>query len=495
MALNEIHLRHMEKKLPQPTQKIPLFIALVPFLFLIGALSYNVIYLFGDNALSGSNQLIIMLATGLTAILGWRYGITWETIRLGMSNSLGEATQAIAILLLIGALAGTWLISGVVPAMIYYGLDFINPNLFFVTAALVSAIVSLATGSSWSTTATVGIALLGIGKALGFNEAMIAGAIISGAYFGDKLSPLSDTTNLAPIMAGAELFSHIKYMLYTTIPSLLIALIVFFIWGWGKADALDLGQIVAVQEALQAHFTITPWLFLVPGIVVLLIFKKVPALPALLVGALAGAVFAFVFQPQLLSKLGGNTGNFFNAAMVTIINAMTVRTEIPDANPIMADLLVSGGMRGMLNTIWLVIVAMLFGGAMEATGFLNRISLALMQFAKSTFSLIASTSATCLFVNVSASDQYLSIIVPGKIYKDLYREKGLAPENLSRTLEDTGTVTSVLIPWNTCGAYQSGILGVATWAYFPFAIFNWISPLMTLFFAALNIRIKKLVEK
>ncbi len=483
----------MESSNKSAPSNIPLLVALIPFFFLIAALSYNVVFLFGDSATEGSNQLIIMLAAALTALLGIRYKISWTTIKNGMANSLAEATQAIAILLLIGALAGTWLLSGVVPAMIYYGLDFINPNLFFVTAVLVSAIVSLATGSSWSTTATVGIALLGIGKALGFNEAAIAGAIISGAYFGDKLSPLSDTTNLAPIMAGADLFSHIRYMLLTTGPSLIITLVVFLFLGWGHSNAMDAAQILEVQSAITRHFTINGWLFFVPLIVIILILKKVPALPALLTGALLGGLAAFIFQPQLLSNLAGTGQSFLNGALRTIINSMTVKTSIPDTNPMMQELLVSGGMSGMLNTIWLVIAAMLFGGALEATGFLNRISLALMSLAQSTFSLIAATAGTCVMVNISASDQYLSIIVPGKIFKDLYREKGLAPENLSRTLEDTGTVTSVLVPWNTCGAYQSGILGVSTWAYFPFAIFNWLSPIMTLIFAAFNIRIKKLL--
>jgi Na+:H+ antiporter, NhaC family len=481
----------MEILRPKAQKSIPLIVALIPFVFLVAALTLNVIFLFGDDSLNGSNQLIIMLAAAVAALLGARYGIQWEAVRAGIAHSMGEATQAIFILLMIGALAGTWLISGVIPAMIYYGLNILQPGYFLIAATLVSAIVALATGSSWSTAATVGIALIGIGNAMGISEAYTAGAVISGAYFGDKLSPLSDTTNLAPIMAGTDLFTHIRYLMYTTVPSLLISLILFGILGYQSGKELDWSQVTEVQEAILTHFQISPWLFLVPALVIGLILLKVQALPALLAGTLAGGLFAYLMQQNLLIQLGGD-GAYFKVAMLAIINAMTVHTEIVGASPAISDLLQSNGMSGMLNTIWLVMAAMAFGGTMEATGFLNRISTAMLKLVTNTFSLIAATGATSIFVNISASDQYLSIVIPGKIYKDIYKQKGLAPENLSRTLEDMGTVTSVLVPWNTCGAYQAGVLGVATWAYLPFAFFNWISPLMTLIFAAFNIRIRRL---
>jgi NhaC family Na+:H+ antiporter len=476
----------VDKKKP-----IPIWVALIPFLFLILALTINVVFLFGDDSLSGSNQLIILLATAIAAILGIQFGSSWEEIRGGIAHSVGEATQAIFILLMIGALAGTWLISGVIPAMIYYGLQILQPSYFLVASVVVSAIVALATGSSWSTAATVGIALIGIGNAMEIPEAYTAGAVISGAYFGDKLSPLSDTTNLAPIMAGTDLFTHIRYLLYTTVPTMIITLILFGIIGLKLKASGEMANVSVVQEAIKTHFNISLWLFLVPALVIGLILKKVQALPALLAGTLAGALAAFIAQPELLGLLGGS-GPFFKSGFIAVINAMTIETRIEGADPVIQDLLVSGGMSGMLNTIWLVLAAMAFGGTMEVTGFLHSISNALLRYVKSTFSLIAATGSTSLLVNISASDQYLSIVIPGKMYKDIYQKKGLAPENLSRTLEDMGTVTSVLVPWNTCGAYQAGVLGVATWTYLPFAFFNWISPIMTLLFAAFQIKIRKL---
>jgi Na+:H+ antiporter, NhaC family len=467
------------------------FGAFLPILFLITLLSFNV-YLYGDDSLGGPNQLALLLSAAFASLMGVKNGTSWKSILEGISKSVASTTPAIIILLLIGSLAGTWLISGIVPTMIYYGLQILNPKIFLAAACIICAIVSLASGSSWSTVATVGIALLGIGNALEISEGLIAGAIISGAYFGDKLSPLSDTTNLAPAMAGTDLFTHIRYMMYTTIPSYVIALILFLFIGLSFENSQNTSDINNLLAAIEGGFNVSPWLFLVPVVVLLLIIKKVPALPSLLVGTLLGGLFAIIFQPDLIKTLSGIDNNMLKASYVAIINAMGGETAITTSNAMMNDLLSSGGMYGMLNTIWLILCAMCFGGAMEATGALKKISQSIIQYAESTGSVIATTACTCLFFNLTASDQYLSIVVPGRMYADTFKKKGLAPENLSRTLEDSGTVTSVLVPWNTCGATQSAVLGVATMAYLPFCFFNIISPLMTILYGYLGFKIKKI---
>ena len=467
------------------------FGALLPIIFLIALLSFNV-YLYGDDSLGGANQLALLLSASFAAIMGLKSGTSWKSILKGVSNSIASTTPAIIILLLIGSLAGTWLISGIVPTMIYYGLQILNPKIFLVAAAIICAIVSLASGSSWSTIATVGIALLGIGNALDISNGLIAGSIISGAYFGDKMSPLSDTTNLAPAMAGTNLFTHIRYMMYTTIPSFVISLLIFLFIGLSMDNTQNSDDITNLLMAIESSFNISPWLFLVPVIVLLLIMKKIPALPALFAGTLLGGIFAIIFQPHLIIELSGIDSNFFQASYVSIINAMGSETSINTSNEMINDLLSSGGMYGMLNTIWLIICAMCFGGVMETSGALKKISQSIIQYAESTGSVIATTACTCLFFNVTASDQYLSIVVPGRMYADTFKDKGLAPENLSRTLEDSGTVTSVLVPWNTCGATQSAVLGVATMTYLPFCFFNLISPLMTILYAYLGFKIKKI---
>ena len=465
--------------------------ALIPIIFLIGLLSLNV-FLYGDNALGGANQLALLLAASLAAIIGVRNGFNWKEILNGVSKSISSTTPAILILLLIGSLAGTWLISGIVPTMIYYGLQIISPKIFLVAACIICSIVSLASGSSWSTIATVGIALLGIGNALEISEGLVAGAIISGAYFGDKMSPLSDTTNLAPAMAGTDLFTHIRYMMYTTVPTFIITLIIFLVVGLSFENDQNIDSVNNLLSAIENRFVISPWLFLVPIGVLILIIKKIPALPSLLAGTLLGGIFAIIFQPQLIVELSGIEGNFIQSSYVTVINAMGGETTIETSNTVINDLLSTGGMYGMLNTIWLIICAMCFGGVMESTGKLQKISSSIIQYAENTGSVIATTACTCIFFNLTASDQYLSIVVPGRMYADTFKEKGLAPENLSRTLEDSGTVTSVLIPWNTCGATQSAILGVATLSYLPYCFFNIISPLMTITYGYLGLKIKRL---
>jgi NhaC family Na+:H+ antiporter len=349
----------------------------------------------------------------------------------------------------------------------------------------------VATGSSWTTSATVGIALIGVGNALGVPVGMTAGAIISGAYFGDKMSPLSDTTNLAPVMAGGELFSHIRYMTYTTVPSIVITLIVFIVLSLGL-EVNGAVETESLNAAIQERFFISPILFIVPVLVVFMIVRKTPPLIALLAGTLLGGVVALIFQPSLVASITGADSLNFENGYKGILTAFTTDVSISTSNEALNDLFNSGGMAGMLGTIWLIVCAMVFGGVMEAIGALNRITQSLLSLAQSTFGLFASTVASCLAINLTASDQYLAIVVPGKMFSKAYKDRGLAPENLSRTLEDSGTVTSALIPWNTCGAYHSSVLGVPVFEYFIFAVFNYVSPFVTLTFAALNIKIKQL---
>ena len=468
-------------------KELSLGTALLPILVLVALLSYNV-WVYGDDALSGSNQFILLIGGAFAAVIGFVKKISYNRMIQKVAENLQSVTGALLILLFVGALAGTWLISGIIPAMIYYGLQILHPSVFLPACIIICAIISLATGSSWTTSATVGIALIGIGTVLQIPAGMVAGAVISGAYFGDKLSPLSDTTNLAPAMAGGELFTHIRYMTYTTVPSIVITLLVFLILSLTQ-DTAGAADTESLMLAIKEKFTINLWLFLVPATVIALIVKKTPPLVALLVGTLLGGLFALLFQPGILIEISGSDSLNPAAAYRGIMDAISVSTEITTSNVLLNDLFTSGGMEGMLGTIWLIICAMVFGGIMDAIGALGRISNALLQWAQNTFQLFASTVASCLAINLTASDQYLSIVIPGKMFAKAYDKRGLAPENLSRTLEDSGTVTSVLIPWNTCGAYQSGVLGVGVGEYFMYAIFNWLSPFMTLLYAALRIKI------
>ncbi len=471
--------------------KIPSLIqALIPIVLLIILLTFNVIY-FGENTLNGANQIALILASAVAGIIAIRLGYSWIFIRKRIVHSIGSAMASILILFLIGSLAGTWMISGVVPAMIYYGLKIFHPTVFLFATVIITSIVSLATGSSWSTVATIGIALLGIGKTLGIHEGIIAGAIISGSYFGDKMSPMSDTTNLAPAMAGTDLFTHIRYMTITTTPSMIICLVLFLIIGFNYDFQETTTDIPAVMSAIESRFNITPWLFLVPIILIIIILKKVAPLPALLAGTLLGGLFAIIFQPQLITEISGVSGNFFKASYIAVMQSMYGHVSITTHNVMVNDLLTTEGMAGMMNTIWLIMSAMIFGGAMESAGMLVRITQSVIKFAKNTGSLVATTVATSIFFNITASDQYISIVVPGRMFADTYRSRGYKPELLSRTLEDAGTLTSVLVPWNTCGATQSRVLGVSTWTYLPYCFFNLVNPLVAIAIASLNYKIRR----
>ena len=461
--------------------------ALIPVLVLMLMLAANIKFFDGEALGEYSNQFILLIAGFIAAIVGFFNKVTLGTMLNEIAENLKSVFVPIMILFLVGALAGTWLVSGVIPAMVFYGLQVLSPEIFLPASVIIASIISIATGSSWTTSATVGIALIGIGTALGINPGMIAGAVISGAYFGDKMSPLSDTTNLAPAMAGTDLFTHIRYMTITTVPSILITLVVFSIISF-NIDPTGSADISNLLVTIKNTFNISPYLFLVPLVVIALILFKTKPLIALATGVLLAIIFAFIFQPEILISLS-------DSKLSSILKSIFVDTQIETSNNDLNELFAAGGMKGMLWTIYLIICAMVFGGVMDGIGALSRITKALLAIATTTFGLFTSTVFSCLGLNAIASDQYLAIVIPGKMFKNAYEDKNLAPENLSRTLEDSGTVTSVLIPWNTCGAYQSGVLGVDVAEYFIYAIFNWLSPFTTLFFAAFNIKIKQLIKK
>ena len=473
----------------QDNPKLSIWAALTPVIILVILLMFNVLYVFEDNALSGSNQFILLVGAVVAGAVGFFNKISYKSMLQEIGENLKSVTTAIIILLLVGSLAGTWLVSGIIPTMVYYGLKLLNPAFFLPATVIIAALISVATGSSWTTSATIGIALIAIGKAMGIPPGIIAGAVISGAYFGDKMSPLSDTTNLAAAMAGTDLITHIKYMAKTTVPTIIITLIVFIVLNFTiKIDAIEGTE--AMLETITNTFNITPILFLIPAIVLFLIIKKINPLISLFIGTITGGIFALYFQPQIIKEISGFDTLTPIAAYKGAMLAITEGATIETGNPQLNDLFSSGGMAGMLNTIWLIICAMIFGGVMDAIGALKTISRSLLNIAKSIFGLFGSTVASCIVLNLTASDQYLAIVVPGKMFKKAFEDRGLAPENLSRTLEDSGTVTSALVPWNTCGAYQSKVLGVAVGDYFMYAIFNYLSPIMTLIFAAFKIGIK-----
>lgn len=461
--------------------------ALIPVVVLMGFLAYNIFVadgvMFGDY----SNQYILLIGGLVAAIVGFFNKVSLLRMFLEVWENWCSVLIPIIILLLVGALAGTWLVGGIIPAMVYYGLQVLSPEIFLPASVVIAAIISIATGSSWTTSATVGIALIGIGSALGIPTGMIAGAVISGAYFGDKMSPLSDTTNLAPAMAGTDLFTHIKYMSFTTVPTVVVTIIIFSILGLtveanGDADVSNLLSVI------DQTFNITPWLFAVPLAVIALIMMKTKPIIALSVGIVLAGVFALIFQAETLSQLSdSNIG--------AVVTSVFTNTQIQTDSAALTELFSAKGMIGMDWTILLIICAMVFGGVMDAIGALARITRELLSIAESVFGLFASTVVSCLGLNVIASDQYLALVIPGKMFKQAYEDRGLAPENLSRTLEDSGTVTSVLIPWNTCGAYQSDVLGVGVGEYFIYAFFNWMSPFTTLIFAAFRIKIRQLAKK
>jgi NhaC family Na+:H+ antiporter len=464
--------------MPSPPRAPSLLQSLVPVLFLMGMLAASV-YLFGDGSSGGPNQIALILSAAVAAVIGVANGHSWPNLERGIVHGISLAMAAILILLVVGSLIGAWILAGIVPTMIYYGLLILKPAVFYAAACAICCVVSLATGSSWTTAGTVGVALVGIAVAQDLNLGLAAGAIVSGAYFGDKMSPLSDTTNLAPAMAGTDLFTHIRHMLWTTTPSITIALALFAVMGTMAAAPRDTGGMQLILSALESRFVIG-WHLLIPVAVVLaLVIRRMPALPALVVGALIGCVFAVLFQQSaVLAYVGDTTVSRPVALAKGAWMALYDGYKLTSGNAPLDGLLSRGGMSSMLPTVWLILSAMTFGAVMEVTGMLQRIAAAILGAVRGTGSLIAATLVTAFGMNVVASDQYIAIVLPGRMFRAEYMRRGLHPKNLSRSLEDAGTLTSPLVPWNTCGAFMAQTLGVATLTYAPFAFFNLINPMV-----------------
>jgi len=475
------------------TTKVPTLVdSLIPMLFLVGLLTLAV-YIFGEDASWGPNQIALTFSSLVAALIGLKNKYTWDDMGQGVIKSISQALPAIFILLAVGALIGTWVMSGTVTTMIYYGLHVLNPKIFYPSVVIVTAIVSASIGSSWTTVGTIGVGLIGIANGMGMSSAITAGAIISGSYFGDKLSPLSDTTNLAPAVSGTDLYTHIRHMLWTTIPSMIIALIIYTIIGLNVSGE---GNLVIKEETLRVideNFSTSLWLFLPVIVVIYMAVRKFRPFPTILTGALVGGVFAVIFQPDQITQFIDRPDLSKPVIMIAgvwkaMYTGFTTSTGVESI-----DALVNrGGMNSMLEVIWLILSALMFGGVMEVTGMLTKLVSVLLKLVKGTGSLIAATIFTSFGLNVIASDQYMAIVLPGKMFKLEYERRGLAPENLSRTLEDSGTLTSPLVPWNTCGAYMAGTLGVATLTYLPFAFFNIINPFIAIILGFTGISIKKI---
>lgn len=466
-------------------------ISLIPILVLIVFLALN-ISIFGSDAILGASQVALLFSAGIAIWLAmWLFKVPWEVFEEEIKNNIGDVTTAIVILFLIGAISGTWTMSGIVPTFIYYGVKIISPKVFLLTACVICALVSVMIGSSWTTIATIGVALLGIGKAEGFSDGVIAGAIISGAYFGDKISPLSDTTVLASSMSKVPMFKHIRYLMYTTVPSIVITLIIFLILGLSHTGN-DADLVNEYTNVLKAKFNITPWLMIVPALTAIMIVRRLPALIVLGLSTLLAAVAALIFQPDIIREIGAGisgTGSqakiLFTGTIETIYNSVSVETGNPEVNQLVA----SKGMIGMLNTVYLIICAMCFGAAMKASGMLHHLASIILPMAKRRVSLVTSTVVTGTALNGIVSDQYLAIILTSSLFKDIYDKEGYEDRLLSRAVEDSATVTSPLFPWSSCGMTQATILSVPTLTYLPYCFFNIISPLMSITVAILGFKI------
>ena len=465
----------------------PLWIAAIPLLVLVVVLAL-VIKCFGADAIAGGSQIALLFAAAVAATLAITLcGQKWAVLEEAIVENIRTSASAIIILLLIGAISGTWMLSGTVPTLICYGLEVIHPKVFLGVACIICALVSLVTGSSWTTIATIGVALMGIGQAMGFSEGWIAGAIISGAYFGDKVSALSDTTVLASAASKVPLFEHIKYMLITTVPSFTIALLVFFAVSILQTPQQAL-QIEQISQTLHATFNISPWLLIVPLVTALLILRQLPALITLFAATVVACIAMLIFQPDIVAQIGGEGSlSSFRGLMI----ACSSTTAIDTGDAMLNDLVATRGMGGMMSTIWLILCAMCFGGVMAGSGMLAALTRLFMRFAKRTVSVVSSTIATGVFCNLTTADQYISIIITGNTFGDLYRQRGLEGRLLSRSVEDSATVTSVLIPWNSCGMTQSTVLGVATITYLPYCLFNLFSPIISIIVAAVGYKIVK----
>ncbi len=465
--------------------------ALIPIVSLIIMMGGSV-YLFGDNSSFGPNQIALLLGVGISAIIGLKNGYTWASIEKNIVKGISMSLGACLILLAVGALIGTWMLAGTVPTLIYYGLALLNPSFFYAAACLICAVVAMSIGSSWTTAATVGVALMGVSTGMDMSPAITAGAVISGAYFGDKISPLSETTNLAPAVAGTNLFEHIKYMLWTTIPSFVIALILFLIIGLRENGAESAQRIAEMQSLLAESFNLGVHLLIPLFVLLTLAVRKMPAFPAVFIGAILGAIWAALFQIDVVYSLSEEGSKDAISALIVIWTALFdgVSFSTPDEN--LNSLLSRGGMSSMLNTIWLIICAMAFGAVLEGTGLLSRIVSTILKGANSAGAMVTRTILTCIGTNAVTADQYMAIVMPGRMYKEEFEKRGLDQLNLSRSLEDGGTLTSPLIPWNTCGAYMHGVLSVHPFEYFVYTFFNLINPIMAVIYAYVGIKILRI---
>lgn len=468
-------------------------ISLIPILILVTLLALN-ISIFGSDAILGASQVALLFSAGVAIWLAmWLFKVPWQDFEETIKSNIGDVTTAIVILFLIGAISGTWTVSGIVPTFIYYGVKIISPRVFLLTACIICALVSVTIGSSWTTIATIGVALLGIGKALGFSDGMIAGAIISGAYFGDKISPLSDTTVLASSMSKVPMFDHIRYLMYTTVPSIVITLVIFTILGFSHSGS-DSSLINEYTSVLDSKFNITPWLLIVPALTAVMIARRMPALIVLALSTATAAIAAIIFQPDIIREIGAsiagdgsNAKILFTGTIESIYNSVSIETGNPEVNQLVA----SKGMLGMLNTVYLIICAMCFGAALKASGMLRHLASMILPLTKRRTSLVTSTVVTGTALNGIVSDQYLAIILTSSLFKDVYEKEGYENRLLSRSVEDSATVTSPLYPWSSCGMTQATILSVPTLAYLPYCFFNLISPLMSITVAAIGYKILK----
>ncbi|TWX73969.1 Na+/H+ antiporter NhaC [Colwellia sp. C1TZA3] len=481
---------------PQSLRQPSMLDSLIPIVVLICLLIAAVTF-FGDSSSSGPNQIALLLATGVAAVIGLKNGHKWHAMEKAIIHGISISLGAVLILLAVGSLIGTWLLSGTVPTMVYYGLKIIDPSWFYAATCLVCGIVAMSIGSSWTTAATVGVAFIGIAGGFELSPSVTAGAVISGAYFGDKLSPLSETTNLAPAVAGSELFAHIRYMLWTTIPSITIALILFLIIGFNHSTSGvgNTDSIVSLTSTLENTYNISA-LNLIPLLLLLIMaYKKMPAFPAVAIGAVLGAIWAVIFQQDLISGMAQAGVDSTKATIMVVWTAFFDGVVVETGNTEIDQLLSRGGMSGMLNTIWLVVTALSFGAILEHLGMLKKFVESILAKAKSTGSLIASTVATCIGTNLITADQYMAIVMPGRMYKEEYEKRGLAPVVLSRTLEDSGTITSPLIPWNTCGAFMFGAMALTSYDYIFYCFFNLINPILAVTYGYMGFKIKRLVTK
>ena len=473
----------------QPIRSPSYLQALTPLIALILMLAASV-WLFGDDSSYGPNQIALLIAAGIGAIIALRNGYRWEQIQDGITQGIAIALGAILIILMVGALIGTWLLAGVVPTLIYYGLELLSPSWFYAASCLICAVVSLSIGSSWTTAATIGVALIGVAVGLELSMAVTAGAVLSGAYFGDKMSPLSDTTNLAPAVSGTELFAHIRYMSWVSIPALAIAVALYAVLGLSAADSADVSGLAAMQGQLQMLFNIN-LLMLVPLLVLFaLAMFKIPALPSIFIGALLGGLWALLFQPERVAAMASGEG--WLASIEVVWLSLADGTSVESGQENLDRLLSGGGMSSMLNTVWLVLCAMSFGAVMESTGLLRKLLSGIVDLVQSTASLVATTTLTAFSTNVMTADQYMAIVLPGRMFRAEFRKRGLDPRVLSRSLEGGGTITSPLVPWNTCAVYMFGVLGVSPLQYAPYAFFLLLVPVIGILYAYFDFKILRL---